>query len=515
MEANTSTHQPGWFPVFLDLAERRVLVVGGGLVARRKIGRLLKARASIDLIAETLDSELAEMHVAGQVQWLGRRFASCRLEGYALIVVAEASQADCQRLRRWGERQGVPVNAVDQLEHSTAIVPAVVDRSPLVIAIGSGGQAPELARMVRSRIEQLVPPALGRLAALSGSLAGRIRSRLPELARRRRFLDWIFNGQPAAELQAGREERARSLIEDALDIGVPDRPGHVSLVGAGPGEPELLTLRALARIQTADVIVHDGLVDARILDHARRDAELIDVAKPPGKGGVGQDRIHQILIEHAGRGCRVVRLKGGDPMVFGRGGEELEVLREHGIAYEVIPGVTAASACAAYAGMPLTQRSMAQSVRLVTAHCERSIDRLDWPALAADRQTLAFYMSVARLELIQAHLIAHGRSPATPIALVENGSRPEQRVIVGELGELSHCARHHEVKSPAMLYVGEVAALARRLGWYGQPPLTAPARPFAAGPWPDDGYQPVRTKTLHHEGQEEDRKGLTAIHASM
>lgn len=506
MEANTSTAQPGWFPVFLDLAERPVLVVGGGLVARRKIARLLKARARIDLIARTLDPELAEMQVAGQVRWLGGRLACRRLQGYALIVVAEASQSDCRRLRRWGERRGVPVNVVDQLEHSTAIVPAVVDRSPLVIAIGSGGQAPELARMVRSRIEQLVPPALGRLATLGGSLAGRIRSRLPELARRRRFLDWVFNGPPASEVHAGREESARTLIEDALDTGLVEQPGHVSLVGAGPGEPELLTLRALARIQSADVIVHDGLVDARILDYARRDAELIDVAKPPGKGGVGQDRIHQILIEHAGRGGRVVRLKGGDPMVFGRGGEELEILREHGISYEVIPGVTAASACAAYAGMPLTQRGMAQSVRLVTAHCERSIDRLDWPALAADRQTLAFYMSVARLELIQAQLIAHGRSPATPIALVENGSRPDQRVMVGELGELARCARYHQVKAPAMLYVGEVAALARRLGWYGQPPLTPPARPLAAGQWPDGGLPAVFSKPVHHEGLEGDRK---------
>jgi uroporphyrin-III C-methyltransferase / precorrin-2 dehydrogenase / sirohydrochlorin ferrochelatase len=373
----------------------------------------------------------------------------------------------------WGEKQGVPVNVVDNLAESSAIVPAVVDRSPLMIAIGSGGQAPELARMIRSRIERCLPPSIGHLAAIAGSLAGHIRARFPDLARRRRFLDWVFNGTPADEVAAGREDRSRTLIIAGPGARRLVRvPGMSAWSVPGRASPKLLTLRALSRIQTADVIVHDGLVDERILDYARRDAEFVDVAKRPGENGVGQDGIHEILLEHARAGARVVRLKGGDPMVFGRGGEELAYLRAHAIAYEVVPGVTAASACAAYAGLPLTQRGMAQSVRLVTAHCARSIDRLDWAALAADHQTLAFYMSVGQLEHIETKLIEHGRSPTTPIALVENGTRPDQRVVVGELRGLAALAREHAISSPAMLFVGEVAALARELGWYGDALLT-------------------------------------------
>jgi uroporphyrin-III C-methyltransferase / precorrin-2 dehydrogenase / sirohydrochlorin ferrochelatase len=476
MSEHSHPSASSWFPVFLNLSGRRVLVIGGDEVALRKIRRLHSAGAVIDLVAESLHPEIAELHDSKRLNWLGATIANEHLGGHALIVIASADAFTRDRIRAWGEKQGVPVNVVDRLAESSAIVPAVVDRSPLMIAIGSGGQAPELARMIRSRIEKLLPPSIGRLASIAGSLAGQIRSRFPELARRRRFLDWVFTGLPADEVAAGREDHCRELVTRALDKEDWSGPGHVSLVGAGPGEPELLTLRALSRIQAADVIVHDGLVDARILDYARRDAELIDVAKRPGENGVGQDGIHEILVEHARAGARVVRLKGGDPMVFGRGGEELAFLRAHGIAYEVVPGVTAASACAAYAGLPLTQRGMAQSVRLVTAHCERSIDRLDWAALAADHQTLAFYMSVGQLERIEHQLMAHGRSPGTPVALVENGTRPDQRVAVGELRGLAALAREHAISSPSMLFVGEVAALARELGWYGDALLTRQAQ---------------------------------------
>ena len=476
MSKHSHSSASSWFPVFLNLQGRRVLVFGGDEVALRKIRRLRSAGAVIDLVADALHPEIAELHDGERLHWLGATIGNDQLAGHALIVIAQADAFTRDRVRAWGESQGVPVNVVDRLAESSAIVPAVVDRSPLMIAIGSGGQAPELARMIRSRIERLLPPSIGRLAAMAGSLAGRIRHHIPDLSRRRRFLDWVFNGTPADEIAAGREKASQALIEHALERDDWSGPGWISLVGAGPGEPELLTLRALSRIQTADVIVHDGLVDARILDYARRDAKCIDVAKRPGENGVGQDGIHEILLQHAWAGARVVRLKGGDPMVFGRGGEELAFLRAHGIAYEVVPGVTAASACAAYAGLPLTQRGMAQSVRLVTAHCERSIDRLDWAALAADHQTLAFYMSVGQLERIEHQLMAHGRSPGTPVALVENGTRPDQRVAVGELRGLAALAREHAICSPAMLFVGEVAALARELGWYGDALLTRQAQ---------------------------------------
>ncbi len=461
----------GWYPLFHDLRQRQVLVIGGNETAARKIRRLLAVGARVRVVAPLLEDDVAELVEQKRVVWLGRRLRRWWLRGQALVLIAEASPELCERLHRWGKRSGVPVNAVDQPAYCTAIVPAVVDRSPLTIAIGSGGQAPELARRVRSRIEQWLPQSLGSLAALSGQLAEDIRGRFPELALRRRFLDWVFSGPPADAIQRGQNDQAAALVRQALDRQSLETPARVSLVGAGPGEPELLTLRALDRIQSADVLVHDGLVDPRILDYARRDAELIDVAKRPGDNGVGQVAIQRILIKRFKQGKRVVRLKGGDPMVFGRAGEELAALRGAGIDFEIIPGVTAASACASYAGLSLTQRGMAQSVRLVTAHCERSIDRLDWPALAKDRQTLAFYMAVAQLERIQQQLTGHGRAADTPFALVENGSRPNQRVIVGQLGELALTARHFQASSPAMLFIGEVAAQASEFHWFGEPPL--------------------------------------------
>jgi uroporphyrin-III C-methyltransferase/precorrin-2 dehydrogenase/sirohydrochlorin ferrochelatase len=252
--------------------------------------------------------------------------------------------------------------------------------------------------------------------------------------------------------------------------------GSVALVGAGPGDAGLLTLRGLRLLNEADVILHDRLVSREVLALARRDAEFIEVGKEAGHHHVTQDGIHALMLEHAGAGRRVVRLKGGDPFVFGRGGEELEFLRAHGIVYEVVPGITAALACAAYAGVPLTHRDHSDSLRLLTAHSREGTDPPDWAALAAERQTLAVYMGVAALPRLQAKLLEHGRSPDTPFALVENGSRPQQRVITGQLLELAARAREHGVQSPALLILGEVAALAETLHWFGEPPLAKPNR---------------------------------------
>lgn len=469
--SSPTAQSTSFYPLFLNLHGRRVLVIGGGDAARRKITRLLAAGAGVDWVADEVDPALRNQVDAGRIRWLGATLQELHFPGHLLILVADTDAVTAERARAWAERHDVLINVVDRLDLCSAIVPAVVDRSPLTIAISSGGNAPELARMIRSRIETLLPRSLGPLAALVGRLQRRIRERFPDLARRRRFLDWVLTGRPADEIAAGREAEAQRAVERRL-LQDDEPMGRVSLVGAGPGEPELLTLRALHRIQSADVLVHDGLVDARILDCARRDAEFIDVSKRPGRCRVTQDEIHSVLVEQARAGKRVVRLKGGDPMIFGRGGEELAWLRAHDINYEVVPGVTAASACASYAGLPLTQRGFAQSVRLVTAHCERSVDRLDWPALAADHQTLAFYMAVGQLGNIQRRLIAHGRSPGTPVALVENGTRPNQRVAVGRLDGLEALAAAHAIEPPAMLFVGEVAGLAETLGWFGNEVLS-------------------------------------------
>jgi uroporphyrin-III C-methyltransferase/precorrin-2 dehydrogenase/sirohydrochlorin ferrochelatase len=336
-----------------------------------------------------------------------------------------------------------------------------------------------LARWLRERLETELDPALGDLAEWLGSKREDLRSRFPQTARRRQVIEALIRGPAADALRNGDLAEAEAAFAAALDEDTMPR-GRVILVGAGPGDPGLLTLRGLRALNQADVVLHDRLVSADVLALARRDAETIEVAKEAGTHHTTQQRIHELLIEHAKAGKTVVRLKGGDPFVFGRGGEELEALRAEGIPYEVVPGITAAVACGAYAGIPLTHRDHAQSVRLVTAHCRNSIDTLDWAALAQERQTLAVYMGVQGLDTIRDRLIAHGRAPTTPFALVENGSRANQRVVLGTLADLPERALAENVRSPALLILGEVAALASDLHWFGDPPNGAVSPTLAA-----------------------------------
>ncbi|WP_126536344.1 siroheme synthase CysG [Aerosticca soli] len=468
------------YPLFADLSNRAVLVVGGGAVAERKVAALLGAQAQVTVNAPQLTPQLARWATQGRITHRADAFQAQWLERVWLVVAATDDRELNRLVANLAELQRIFVNVVDDAELSSFHVPAVVDRAPLTIAISSGGDAPMLARLVRERLEALLEPSLGALASLAARLRKRIRLRHPDMAARRRFYEELFAGPVAAWLRQGRPDAALAAAEQAL-AGVPAaRGGSVVLVGAGPGDPGLLTLRALRALNEADVIVHDRLVSAEVLELARRDAERIEVGKQAGNHHVTQDAIHAILLEHARAGRRVVRLKGGDPFVFGRGGEEMEFLHAHGVAYEVVPGITAALACAAHAGVPLTHRDHAQSVRLVTAHCKASMDTLDWAALAHERQTLAVYMGVAGLETIQARLITHGRAPETPFALVENGSRSNQRVITGTLATLAERAALHAVQSPALLILGEVAALAPTLSWFGQAPLGAAAAAAAS-----------------------------------
>jgi uroporphyrin-III C-methyltransferase/precorrin-2 dehydrogenase/sirohydrochlorin ferrochelatase len=297
-------------------------------------------------------------------------------------------------------------------------------------------------------------------------------------------------------LRQDQAARAEKALEDALAVApTSTSSGRVALVGAGPGDPGLLTLRALRLLNQADVILHDRLVSAQVLNLARRDADFIEVGKESGQHHTTQERIHVLMLEHAHAGKRVVRLKGGDPFVFGRGGEELEFLRLHDIPFEVVPGITAALACAAYSGIPLTHREHAQSVRFVTAHAKDSLDTVDWRALAQERQTLVVYMGVAGLDEFRARLLANGRAASTPFALIENGSRPEQRVVLGTLADLPERARAESVRSPALLILGEVAALAERLHWFGAAPLLPDPLPKRERPWPSTKASSIRSAT--------------------
>ncbi|MBU8976558.1 siroheme synthase CysG [Lysobacter sp. MMG2] len=463
------------FPVFADLRGRPVLVVGGGTVALRKATALREAGALVRVGAPELNAELAALADTGEIEHLPGRFAPHWLDDVWLAVAATDDEDVNRAVAEEGQARRLWVNVVDDARASSVQIPARVDRGPLQVAISSSGTAPMLARHLRETLESQLDASLGDLAELLGRERDRIRTRFPQINARRRFFDRLLRGRVPALLRRRQRLAAEHEFSAQLSADASSARGSVALVGAGPGDPGLLTLRALRVLNEADVILHDRLVSSEVLQLVRRDAQRIEVGKQAGNHHATQDQIHALMLEHARAGKRVVRLKGGDPFVFGRGGEELEVLRAHGIDFEVVPGITAALACAAYAGVPLTHREHAQSVRLVTAHCKQSQDTLDWQALALERQTLAVYMGVAGLEGFSARLIEHGRAPSTPFAIVENGSRANQRVVTGALADLADLARVHAVQSPALLIVGEVASLANTLHWFGDAPLGAPA----------------------------------------
>lgn len=457
------------YPLFADLTERPVLVVGGGDVAARKTAMLLRAGARVTVGAPVLAPELRELARQGRVNWRAGAYQSDWQDGAWLVVAATRSRPLNLRIASDGHARQRLVNVVDDPALSSFQVPAVIDRSPLLVAISSSGTAPMLARRLRERIESLLDPALVSLLQLAQRYRARIRARHADLASRRRFYDWLHDGPVNALLRASQPVRAEQKLVAALsNRDEPNVPGSVVLVGAGPGDPGLLTLHALRALNEADVILHDELISPEILELARRDATQIAVGKRGGGTHTPQESIHALMLEHAQSGRRVVRLKGGDPFVFGRGGEELEFLREHGIAYEVVPGITAALACAAYSGVPLTHREHAQSVRLITAHCQHSVNSLDWAELAREPQTLAIYMGVSKLDELTRQLLAHGRAPDTPFALIENGSLPTQRTLTGTLAHLPALAIRHAVRAPALLILGEVAAQAEAAHWYGE-----------------------------------------------
>ena len=462
-----------WLPLFLDLKGRRVVVVGGGTIAERKIDLFIQSGAAIEVVAPQITQRLAARAAAGELQHHAREFQPADLDGARLAVAATDAPLVNRAVATAAEARNIFANIVDNSELSTGILPAIVDRSPLIVAIGTEGSAPALARYVRAHIESLLDESFGRLAGFLARWRERIRQRVPDTVLRRRLYERVLRGPVADRVRAAREDEAAQLLDHMMQAGasglgaLESDGGRVQIVGAGPGDPGLLTLHALRALQGADVVLYDRLVSAEVLGLTRREAELIEVGKSARGHSVAQSRIHELMREHALRGQRVVRLKGGDPFIFGRGGEEVEFLRSHGIPYEVVPGITAALACAAYAGIPLTHRDHAASLRIVTAHCQGAIDSVDWRVIALQRETLAIYMAVGTIERVQAELLRHGRAADTPVAFIENGSRPQQRVLVGTLAGATELARAHALTSPALLVVGSVAGLASQLQWYG------------------------------------------------
>ncbi|GAB1596484.1 siroheme synthase CysG [Lysobacter claricitrinus] len=474
------------FPLFLDLRGRRVLVVGGGVVARRKVMALLDAGADVQVGAPALIDALQTLADAGRVRHLCSTFDAAWLDDAWLVVAATDDAAINRAVADAANDRRIWANVVDDAELSTVQVPARVERGPLQVAISSGGGAPMLARHLRETFEAQLDESWSSLATLLTRYRRVIRARFADTGARRAFFDRVLASEIADLLRAGRDREARDTLRALLADTATHRRGRVILVGAGPGDAGLLTLRALRVLSQADVVLHDRLVGADVLARIRRDAELIDVGKHAAGAGATsvhddtQSRIHALMVEHAKAGRTVVRLKGGDPFVFGRGGEELQALAVHGIAFEVVPGITAALACAAFAGIPLTHREHAQSLHVLTAHAKDGGDQPDWAALAKPRQTLAIYMGVAAADHVSTQLLTHGLAASTPVAIVENGSRPTQRVVTGTLERLGALVAAHDVKSPALLIVGEVAALANALHWFGAPPLGEAQPPLQA-----------------------------------
>ncbi len=457
-----------YFPIFFDLWAQKVLVVGGGEVALRKVVLLEQSGAAITLVAPEILPELRERAAAGKIQVHIREFLPADLSGARLVIVATSRRAVNRWIAALSEARAIPVNVVDDREASRFIVPAIVDRDPVLAAISTSGTSPVLARRLRERLEAAIPKNIGALASWLRSLRHIARRRLHGIDERRRFFETLVDG-PAARHFVGGDVRGAQRIAQQLLAGTsaaPHASGEVTLVGAGPGDPELLTLKALRALQDADVILHDRLVPQAVLDMARRDAAQICVGKAAGGIGSTQEEINALLIEHALLGKRVVRLKGGDPFIFGRGGEELEALLDARISFSVIPGVTAAAGCAAYAGIPLTHRDHAHSVTFVTAHADKDGPEPDWQALAKPGITAVFYMGLARVEHIAARLMAHGASAALPAAVVAQGTLPSQRVITGTLATIAAVTAGSNVESPALLVVGEVVSLQRRLAWF-------------------------------------------------
>jgi len=460
-----------FFPIFLDIKGKRCLVVGGGPVAERKTASLLKSGADVLLIAPDLTHNLRNWRDDGRLTHRQRAFEEADLGECRLAIAATNDSALNRRIAELAGCQRIPVNVVDQPELCSFILPSVIDRSPVVAAISTGGASPVLARLIRSRLESLIPAGYGRLADLCNRFRRRVKETFADPRQRRLFWERTLEGGVAERVFSGHENEADQLMEKALrEIRPGSEIGEVYLVGAGPGDPDLLTFRALRLMQQADVVVYDRLVAKPILEMTRHDAEHIYVGKERNRHTLRQEEINKLLASLAKQGKRVLRLKGGDPFIFGRGGEEIDTLAAEGIPFQVIPGITAAAGCASYAGIPLTHRDYAQSVTFVTGHLKDGSMNLNWAMLAQANQTVVFYMGLVGLPVICRELQAHGVSGEMPIALIQQGTTHMQRVFTATLETIQELVEREQPKPPTLIIVGRVVELHKKLSWYEAPP---------------------------------------------
>ena len=455
-------------PIFINLKQKPVLVVGGGDIALRKINLLIKAQARVDCLSPFFCEGMNSLSRDNYVNLINKSFEPADIKDYSVIIAATDDATVNSSISSIAHDKRIPVNVVDSPALSSFIMPSIVDRSPVIIAVSSAGKAPVLARIIRAKLETVIPSAYGILAEIAGEYRQKVKDRFSKIKDRRAFWEATFSGVIAEKVFSGRINEAKDDIEKQLNDSVEMELGEVYLVGAGPGDPDLLTFKALRLIQQADVVLYDRLVSKGVMDLVRRDSELIYVGKKGGSDkSTRQVDINNQLVELAKSGKRVCRLKGGDPFIFGRGGEEIESLSENGIPFQVVPGITAASGCSSYAGIPLTHRDYSQSCRFVTAHLKDGTTDLPCDELIVDQQTIVFYMALSGANYICEKLMEHGMDKDMPIAIIEKGTMPEQKVYISSLTKLPDLLAKEDIHAPTLMIVGEVVKLNEKLNWYG------------------------------------------------
>ena len=460
-------------PIFFNLKNRLTVVIGGGEVATRKVTMLLKASAAITLYSPDICHELTAMAEAGTITYVNANFDESQLAGACMVIAATDDEAVNEAVSIACKALNIPVNVVDAPALCTFTMGSIIDRSPVVIAISSEGNAPVLARYIRAKIETMLPAAYGRIADIAGEFRDAVKAKFTTTQARRIFWEGVLQGPMVERVLSGQEQAARELLSSLIkDADATKNQGEVFLVGGGPGDPDLLTFRALRLMQQCDVCVYDKLVSPEVMELVRRDAELIYVGKSRDQHTLPQEEINELLAKLALQGKRVLRLKGGDPFIFGRGGEEIETLMQHGVPFQVVPGITAANGVSSYAGIPLTHRDYAQACLFITGHLkakpdskELSLD-LDWVAMSRPNQTVVIYMGLVGLKDICEQLIAHGVSPSMPVAVVQQGTTQRQKVVTATLADLAEKVAEAGLKPPCLTIVGEVVKLRETLNWF-------------------------------------------------
>lgn len=454
-------------PIFFNIKHRLCVVIGGGDVATRKVAMLLKADASVTLVSPTLCPELSLLVEEGKIQYQKSTFEAKHLHGACLVIAATDNEVVNEAVSIAAKSQNIPVNVVDAPDLCTFTMGSIIDRSPVVIAVSSEGKAPVLARYIRTKIETMLPASYGRIAAIAGEFREQVKAKFTTSQARRRFWEDVLQGPIVERILSGQEDAARNLLTNLLDEASTEKPkGEVFLVGGGPGDPDLLTFRALRLMQQCDVCVYDKLVSPEVMELVRRDAELIYVGKARDQHTMPQEQINDLLARLALEGKRVLRLKGGDPFIFGRGGEEIETLMQHGVPFQVVPGITAANGVSSYAGIPLTHRDYAQACLFITGHLKDGTVNLDWEAMTRPNQTIVVYMGLIGLAEICKQLIMRGVSASMPVAVIQQGTTQNQRVVTATLSNIAEQVTIELIKPPCLIIIGEVVLLREKLNWF-------------------------------------------------